>query len=165
MCQAKCGETQPQANNEEQAIQTGVLLGVALAEQAREDAVHATDKDTVRFEGSGKFIIKPFATLDDAVVSGAKIGRLVYPDSKPEAELDVQYQSDLLRAVSMLNVAKPDERYSALVSVLGLVLMGFDPDDLEDIKADLNKTLAVTGREMVRQNTEAFLKANGFGEA
>lgn len=165
MCQSKCTQTNNQADNEAQAIQAGVLLGVALAEQAQEDASHAGDKDTVFFEGSGKFQIKPFATLDDALISGAKVAGLVYPTSeKTEAELEVQYQADLLRAVSFLNVAKPDERYSALVSVLGLVLMGFDPDDLNEIKADLNETLAVTAREAVRKNTEAFLKANGFGQ-
>lgn len=132
----------------------------ALAEQAK----HHTDQPTVLFEGRSTVKIKPLATLDDALISGAKVSRLVYPASLTEPEQILKYQSDLLRAVSNLNVLPEESKFEGLTAVLALVLMGFNPEDIGDVKELLRASLEKAAEAEVRKNTTAFLQENGFGQ-
>lgn len=159
---------------------TGVVLAKRLSDiaqaiferEAKEEAKAAlkdligesakADQTSVLVRGSTNVTIKPFATLDDAMVSAGKVAKLVYPEFAGEDSNDLNYLTDLLRAASKLNVVEPEQRYEALIDVLGLVLMGFDSSDIDSVKEVLNERLAKAAEKEVNEQTKAFLKDTGF---
>lgn len=169
MCQ-NCAEqaTQAQATDIRQRVRVG--SGSDLEQALREQGIgiaqvkHTTEQPSVLFEGQATVKIKPIVTLDDALVSGAKVSRLVYPASLTEPEQMLKYQSDLLRVVSTLNVLPEEQKFEGLTAVLATVLMGFNPDDLEDVKELLRQSLEKVAEAEVRKNTTVFLQENGFAQ-
>lgn len=148
-------------SNVEGILRDQAKLRLENAPQAK----HSATEKSVLFSGNDKLSIRPLSTLDDAVITGAKVSALIYPAALGEEVQTDKYEINLARAVGRFSNANEDEKFDALVEVLGHTLMGFNPRDLEDIKVDLKTKLEKLGAAAVRKNTTAFLQENGFSPA
>lgn len=118
--------------------------------------------DSVLLTGTSSASIKPFVTLDDALATGEKIGRLLFP-AIADKEIQLQkYQHKLSEAVATLTLAKPEDKFEALSGVLGVVLMGFEAEDLPDLKVYLANQMERAVNKNIAEHTSEYLKSTGF---
>lgn len=146
--------------NVEEVMRRNKELKLQLDTQAR--AKHREDEKTIGFVGNDQFNIKPFATLDDVVVTGEKLVPLLFPDEQEGRQIEL-YEADLIRKASAVVAAAPNVKFEALTDLLATVLIGFEADELGDIKAVLASQLQKRASAVVRANTTTFLESKGFG--
>lgn len=149
-------------------VKSGVVLAAKIAQKALENIVNKTQpqaaENTIYFEGNDVVSIKPFGTLDDALITAEKVARLVYPDSLGEVAQIQKYEADLLRAVATIPTLALEQKFEGLTAVLAIVLMGFESEDLGAVKAFLKSSLEDVTKAEVKKNTSTFLIRNGFAQ-
>ena len=145
---------------------SGVVLAAKISNIAMEEIMRtqAPEQQTVLFVGNDRVAIKPFETLDDAVVTGQKVAKLLYPETFGENPDFAKYEASLVRAASMIPVLPAEQKFEGLTSLLAIVLMGLEPEDLDAAKDLIRQSLEQASAAEVRKNTTAFLQERGFGE-
>lgn len=146
---------------------SGSVLAAKIVEIAMEEVMQnqaQAPEQTVLFLGNDTVAIKPFETLDDALVTSNKVAQLVYPETLGENAQYAKYEADLVRVAATIPVLPEERKFEGLVGLLAVVLMGFEPQDLDAVKDVLRESLEAVAVGEVRKNTETFLRERGFGD-
>ena len=146
---------------------SGSVLAAKIVEIAMEEVMQnqaQAPEQTVLFLGNDTVAIKPFETLDDALVTSNKVAQLVYPETLGEDAQYAKYEADLVRVAATIPVLPEERKFEGLVGLLAVVLMGFEPQDLPAVKDVLRESLEAVAVGEVRKNTETFLRERGFGD-
>jgi len=98
-----------------------------LAQDQAKIAAHGKDEKTLVVENTHNIKIKPFATLEDIVTSGHKFADILFPDHAQDPR---DYELSVINSAAALATVDPEDKFEALTSLLGLVLMGYEPDQL-----------------------------------
>lgn len=146
---------------------SGSVLAAKIVKIAMEEVMQnqaQAPEQTVLFLGNDTVAIKPFETLDDALVTSNKVAQLVYPETLGEDAQYAKYEADLVRVAATIPVLPEERKFEGLVGLLAVVLMGFEPQDLPAVKDVLRESLEAVAVGEVRKNTETFLRERGFGD-
>ncbi len=168
MCQ-KCNDaalSNAKVNILSNPMLAGAIIGLGQISQTtpNEAAAHKQNEQTLMYLGNDKVKVKPFTKLEDVIVTGEKLKKLVYPEQLGQERIIEKYEADLIRAASAIPALPQDGKFEGLVELLGLALIGFDVDDIEDVKASLASLMEKKATTEVRNNTVQFLKERGFAE-
>jgi hypothetical protein len=141
----------------QQSQQTTACVLPKHSTPAKQNSVFFNYGDTVK--------IKPFVSLDEAFTSASKVAQLAYgKQGASEQEQKNLYQASVAVASARFVASEEQDRYETLVDLLGVVLMGFDPNSMSEVKEDLKASLEAVAKKEIRQNTEQFLTASGFAK-
>lgn len=133
-----------------------------LAQDQAKIATHGQGEKTLVIENTHNIKIKPFATLEDIVTSGHKFTDILFPGRAQDPR---DYELSVINSAAALATVAPERKFEALTSLLGLVLMGYEPDQLNDAKDLLRVGLEDAIHAKVKATTTEALGAFGLQPA
>lgn len=144
-------------------IQPGVnveeVINAQRKQQAQEMAIHHENEKTLIVLNDHVVKMKPFSTLEDVVVSGEKVARILFPDSDTFFH---EYEVAVLRAAAALPTAAPQDKVKAISDLLGLVLIGIAEEDLAEVKLNIAAKFEEAIKAQVTKTTIAALDDLGL---
>ncbi|MFU9046300.1 hypothetical protein ACNAUY_07895 [Acinetobacter tibetensis] len=148
-------------------VATRMLVDIAKKHvaKARTDAAnsgHAEGEVTLVIENTHNIKIKPFATLEDIVTSGHKFTDILFPGRAQDPR---DYELSVINSAAALAAVPAELKFEALTSLLGLVLLGYQADQLNDAKDLLRAGLEDAIHTKVKATTTQALGAFGLQPA
>ncbi|WP_151708853.1 hypothetical protein [Acinetobacter brisouii] len=133
-------------------------------QQAPEPTVHVTNTHRVS--------IAPFQTLDDALVSGEKVGRVIYGahallDAAASEKLvvmvnPIELSAQIIASVNEINKGNIEQGCVEILTRLLCVFGTTDAKQLQHIKALINQQMTNLLRDDITNATAERLKSRGF---
>ena len=136
----------------------GLLGAIGLLGALRSKA----PEQTIRVDNKHKVTIAPFETLDAALVTSEKVRKLAFPDAVGEAQQVLNYEAALLRSAALIPTLPEDMKFEGLAALLSLVLMGFDPNEVDDIKKSLREGYEEVVASKIKEANVKLLAETGF---
>lgn len=157
--QANTTEAQAKAANESAPHPVLGLLGAIGLLGALRSSV---PEQSIRVDNKHKVTIAPFESLDAALVTSEKVRKLVFPEALGEAQQELNYEAALLRSAALIPTLPEDMKFEGLAALLSLVLMGFNPNEVDDIKKSLREGYEEMAASKIKEANVKLLAETGF---